>query len=518
MSDPRGRQAKRTERDARLSSSSREKLGKTAGIMAVGAWATRVEIARMIEQGVPSTKILELIRKGEEGETPLSTTDVLEAPSGSATPGSSVSTPASLQYESPFSVAGGRKPFPSVKESREPSIPSVSPSDSFGRYKSREKPWATGGEQQGVSFKKKATPPPRMKEVHETPEEEWDYVPSSPPEGIPEGPGEPSKETGSKPEGVDPPPQFRKKATPPPDLEKDSREERGAIGYIPKKLPARWGPLEAEKQENFRGLARTLFEDLVILKVEMDLVDSVVEQGEINDETFYMLTEPRSAGTGLRYARLMKKYLAVFEFHGGLEGATPDPFGVPFLQKYLRQLMLDEVGFRTPQSLLYAIEHFAGIFGFESPGSKHPRIRKLAADYAAKAPERSPAPHFEVDFLDYLEGVVLDDKKDLQTRVACGKLRLCIQASVRHSDLAGTAMEDIQWCRPVGRPEVLGLRARAAKTKSGPRPWAAAWVGVNPSRDSGSTCLSRCIGLAGESIALWDVPPTVRAASGCVLP
>lgn len=66
--------------------------------------------------------------------------------------------------------------------------------------------------------------------------------------------------------------------------------------------------------------------------------------------------------------------------------------------------MVDEAGFRTPQSLLHAFEHFAGIFGFSSPGSKHRRIGKLAMDYAPKAPERNLAPYLEMDFLDYLEG------------------------------------------------------------------------------------------------------------------
>ena len=275
---------------------------------------------------------------------------------------------------------------------------------------------------------------------------------------------------------------FRKRATPPPDLSERKGNLKGEVGYVPKKLPARWSPLEWGKLEIFRELTKELFEDLVVLKVDMNLVESVVEEaGEIIDNIFYALTEPRSVGTGWR---LLKKYLAVFEFHGGLEGANPEPFGVPFLHRYIRQLIADEVSRHIPQSFIYAIEHFSAVFGFESPGSKHPRIRKLATDYAAEAPRRTPAPYFEVNFLDYLEGVVLNRDKDLQTRVACGKLRLCIQASIGHSDLTGTAMRSIEWCRPVGREEVLGLRAREVKSKGGPKPWAAAWVAVNPDKDS----------------------------------
>ena len=108
----------------------------------------------------------------------LNTMDVLEAPSGSATPASSLSTPASLQIEQPFSISG-RSSLPPRRDTREPSTPSVSPSDSFGRYKAKDAPWAALGEQQGVTFKRRATPPPGMAEVHEIRGVEYDYAPTS---------------------------------------------------------------------------------------------------------------------------------------------------------------------------------------------------------------------------------------------------------------------------------------------------------------------------------------------------
>ena len=51
---------------------------------------------------------------------------------------------------------------------------------------------------------------------------------------------------------------------------------------------------------------------------------------------------------------------------------------------------------------------------------------------------------------------------------------------MRHSDLAGTEMAAVEWCRVVGSTEFLGLRAKARITKSGPRPWAASWLAVTP--------------------------------------
>ena len=44
-------------------------------------------------------------------------------------------------------------------------------------------------------------------------------------------------------------------------------------------------------------------------------------------------------------------------------------------------------------------------------------------------------------------------------------------------------MRDVEWCRMVGGTGVLGLRAKAAYTKSGPRTWAASLLGVHPDND-----------------------------------
>ena len=43
----------------------RAKLGKTSGVIAIGAWSARHEIARMIQSGVSAQEILDLIRSEE---------------------------------------------------------------------------------------------------------------------------------------------------------------------------------------------------------------------------------------------------------------------------------------------------------------------------------------------------------------------------------------------------------------------------------------------------------------------
>ena len=52
-----------------------------------------------------------------------------------------------------------------------------------------------------------------------------------------------------------------------------------------------------------------------------------------------------------------------------------------------------------------------------------------------------------------------------------------------HTDLATAALNGVEWCRVVGEEKVLGLRAKADKTKTGPRPWSASMLGVNPRND-----------------------------------
>ena len=89
-----------------------------------------------------------------------------------------------------------------------------------------------------------------------------------------------------------------------------------------------------------------------------------------------------------------------------------------------------------------------------------------------------------VDFLGYLESVVLSSGRTLVERVTAGKLRLCIQASIRHNDLLSTPLHMMEWCRFLGSERAAGVRAKAPRTKSGARPWVASFLGVCPAGDA----------------------------------
>eukprot|EP00435_Cladocopium_sp_Y103_P061000 s40_g22.t1 len=494
FSSPRGASGPRSEsrgssgkRSAPIGTPSQDKTkpGKTSGFFALGAWSARLEIARLLEAGVPASEILEEINSGREGETPLAACN----PPDVNLPGEAESfspPPKSTDHRRGGSVSQTTGKTPEVGSGgATASLTPVVPERPPGGAPS----WTISSTTSPFSFGKKAPSRPAPVPPDKAPappgddksDRAWDEVSEgySASVGKSESPRQEEKEVAGI-LGT-----FTKKAFKP---EGDPKKERGPP-YIPMSLPKRTRPLEAQKLEQYRKMTRALFEDMVIMGVPMDLIADVSKDGtEIDDAVFTTLTDPKSAGTGLRYARLLRRFLDAFA-EGKSAEELKTPFDQPSLQAYVVKLIQDEVGYRTPQSLLYAVEFYSGIFGFACPGAAHQRVRKLSREYIAKAPERDPAPYFSVQFLEYLERVVLDTSRDVQIRVSCGKLRLCTQASIRHSDLAATAMADVEWCRLVGKTEVLGLRARAAYTKSGPRPWAAALLGVVPAHDKWLICL-----------------------------
>ena len=447
----------------------RAKLGRTSGVFAVGAWSARLEIAEMLREGVPADDILSAIQLGEESDSQLVQRSVppssemsrragRDAP-GSSSPAGGRTTPFSRasQAYGPWRTSRGTGSTTSSSENLLPTSRDGAPS------------WVVSSTA-GAPFSRRAVDPSDLVPSPSTPlddqeEENPDLeLPSNTQSALPFDFG------------------FRRRAVPQPP----SPPRRDPTPQpLQRRRPTRHSPLDSEKMSAFETICLKVFEDLVILQVDMDLVDFVAIEGgdSIDEEKFKIITEPRSPGTGLRYARLLSKYIDKVSADISPERGSCSPFSIQMVQREILSQISEEVGFMTPLSFIYALEHFSAVFGFSSPGSKHPRCKKLALDYSKKAPEKRQAPPFSVSFLDYLEKFVLDESKRLEHRLVLGKLRLCTQASVRHSDLATTALSRVEWCRVVGEKAILGLRARAGKTKSGPRPWAASWLGVRPEND-----------------------------------
>ena len=132
---------------------------------------------------------------------------------------------------------------------------------------------------------------------------------------------------------------------------------------------------------------------------------------------------------------MMERLLEFYWAKYGQEAKEPRVVEKDFLLQFLEHCISNNCGYRTPKAMLHALDFYSVILGFEDSGSKWPRCKKIADDFASKAPPRNPAPFLDAPFLSFLEGCVVDEKMDVAECLTCGKPRLCAQASIRHDDL-----------------------------------------------------------------------------------
>lgn len=312
------------------------RLGKTTGVMAVGAWSARLEIARLLEAGVPAREILRSIKSGEEGEDPLES---------AASP--DVSTPRSTS-------AGVKRPL-EVGSTSSSARASSAPRLSSQSGNTPGLPGWAGSSLSTLEFSKKATKPRTLEDDLEsfTPEDREDTELESREASV-------EKEVLTSAFS-----ESKKRAQPPPPDPKAG--ERDLSGRnIPRHLPKRANLQDSQRLDDFRKMARAIFEDLVLLDVKMDIVDPVFNGREIDSEKFNTLTDPRNPKTGLRYARLMSSFIQEYKNKHGSDHDV-QIFGLDWVQEKILDLIARGVGHNTPQALIYAIEHFSVIFGFNSP-------------------------------------------------------------------------------------------------------------------------------------------------------
>lgn len=123
----------------------------------------------------------------------------------------------------------------------------------------------------------------------------------------------------------------------------------------PLRIPVRKDPRTIDKYHQYDLVVRELFEDLVIKSVKMDLVALVTTaEGELDPTKFTYYTDPRSPDTGLRYARLLRRYLASVGLVQGDEVFASEKVG-----NFISQLIETRAGSRTPQAMLYTLEFLA---------------------------------------------------------------------------------------------------------------------------------------------------------------
>ena len=242
---------------------------------------------------------------------------------------------------------------------------------------------------------------------------------------------------------------------------------------------------ETAEMEKYFEASLSIFE--VLLKkyqVSMELAEIIAPSGKVDIERFRLFTRPKRASAGLNYTRLMERFMSWRLNRSDLDKRTNGLDAKLGVLEFTEDLIQNQVGYLTPRSFLYAVDYFATAFGFSATGGNWNRAKRLAGSYAAsKIEPTSRAPLFQKSTLAALEAAVLDPFMSRPERIACGKLRLCVQSSTRFDDLLNTPLNRCEWVRRPGEKTIIGLRSRALRGKTGARQWIASLSGVEADND-----------------------------------
>ncbi len=452
-------------------------LGKTSGITSAGAWSARLEIANLLEIGCDPDHLVKLIRKGEEADYPL-------APNGElrlvwVDKNGDICKRAKRRTSSPPPLASeadeGKSVASSVEEGSDVAA-AVSPKLSLSGALGSMPPWV---EQPG-GLKEGAPSPQPLVDSKMSPPSSGFAKPAKPP-------GKTQLQAKKEQEGEEDflgDESFKKKAVPP-------RENAPPVGKIPVVStragiqPKSLAEKEVQDLKKFQEFALYFFGFLRVEGVEMDLLELVTKQdGTVNEDRFALHTSPNKASTGLRYSRLMRGLLEWLS-----EDERPRPkdhsvFNRLCLLEFIEWKIQDGCGAHTPKSILLAFDFFSKAFGYDAHGGHFGRAKRLSEKVARNPVQgRVGAPLFTREFLIALEDLVLDPFLPKPQRISAGKLRLCVQSSTRYDDIANTPLSQCEWVRRPGELDVVALRARSLRGKTGSRLWIASVMGVTEAGD-----------------------------------
>ena len=460
-------------------------LGRSTGLQSAGAWAARLEVANLLEARCNPDRLVKEIRKGVEGSHPMmadgSILDTIRADLSSESftvaSDSEVETFQGTlgewkkkQVSQEAEVAKQKRILDSTMSEARPPLWL----EDKGRIRPAGTPaWIEKSQSPGERFSKRAAPPTAQQRM-----EHSLFM------------GGPAKQEHSPPIEVEEAPRFAKRAVPPSPSVKVEEDDR----FNPKiKTGSRVHPGTsqnmAEREEadlkRFLEMSSAIFEELVCKGVNLGLAEIVLDgSGGIDADRFRMHVEPNRASTGLRYARLVKAFLEWIKDQANPFQGKPACFEKLNGLAYIEHLMLSSVGANTPLSFLYALDFYSRSLGFELGGNHYARGKRLALRYAQhNKVDKKSAPMFPRQLLVTLERVVLDGSFPLTERVACGKLRVCIQSSMRHNDLLNTPLAAFEWVRHRGDLKIVGLRSKAVKGKTKARAWICSLLGADSAND-----------------------------------
>ncbi len=437
-------------------------LGSTQGMFAAGAWAARHEVARLLESRCDPSELIKLVKVGEEGHEPLSVGGGLSLPPDSET---AEISEVGVSPDSPKVALGNLldgndldKQLESHKALLE-KLASGRDSPPWaqvrGAGRSRPTPFNSGEGPRELSFRKKAAPPSME---------------------VLAAKAAASRERSVKSPGSVETPEaeriFRKRAVPPTKEDLEAEEERqkkasrfSGMGSRPGSMKER----EAKELKRFHAFALRIYDSMKCLEVPMDLDELVMKEGGLDEDRFFTHTCPNRAATGLRYARCVQgllKWVSGIPVEERKARGARTNLARLYVVDYMEYIIQVGVGYNTPYTLLYSLDFFGKAFGFCLEGNLWDRCRRLANRYVNLKPaDVNRAPPFRKDFMATLERIVLDQNRSDAERVVCGKLRLCVQASVRYDDILHTPLASCQWIRKRGETAVVGLRSISSQGK-----------------------------------------------------
>ena len=257
---------------------------------------------------------------------------------------------------------------------------------------------------------------------------------------------------------------------------------------------------EKEKRlmDDFDLRCLSIYTQFLERNVEMEITEILSHLGGGEDSSewgaaFASLTRPKRAATGLRYIRLLENYVNWLKRESGDKSQTLDPIGKEVVWHYLHHLAKEEVGAHTPKSFLLALRFLGEALGFCLEAFSYQRNKKLIETHSRALKPKNKAPMIPIKTLEFLECCVEDHTLPVGYRVAAGKLRLCVQASLRWDDLSRTLVGNLEWVRRFGSADIVGLRSKEAMSKTGIRPWVASYLSVTKEGDDWLPVLVRLI-------------------------
>ena len=363
-------------------------LSKTEGLAAVSAWKAREELATLLEKRADPLNVAAAIRAGVEGVPYQVAAD--KSPLSSEKPSSPKGVPPA-KSQSPRSRSSRRD----QKEDLAGMFGTSVEEQTFLLLGGGTRPilpeWTGGAPSAAIRFEKRAFPPKvgdaevvvKFAAKAFLPPAESLQPPNPPSEGSLESGESEWEEIDQHVEDEEVIP-FEKKAR----LPHPNEVEGDPPAPPPKVRGGGRSKSELEQLEKYNGRALAVFERLVVAKVRMDLIDLVFDESKdppLDGDRFALHTEPKSASTGLRYVRLMERLLDFYDENVNQESES-NPVSGAVITAFIESLIVNESGYRTPQAVMYSLDFFGVVFGFQRKGAGWDRCLKVAGTYASKRP------------------------------------------------------------------------------------------------------------------------------------